>query len=211
MPSGPPSEAVWPFEYDVPAKRWGWAPGLRDLHGLRPEESPTTQVMLARMLLQDRNLMRKRLVEHLAAPGTFSYTYQLRDGRGRVRRIRYVGQSEAVAGEVNRLHGFVIDITDLLAETAADAVAGAVEHRASIEQAKGAIMLSFGINGEAAFDLLRGYSTRSNIKLASVAEHIVDGLSDPSYSRDDPVRGLLDILLALEQPAAGAAILRHQI
>lgn len=201
-------EAALVFEYDVPAHRWSWSAGLRDLHGLSPGEVPTTQVMLDRMVLQDRNEMRQRFKEHLTTPGPYTCTYQMHDSNDQLRRIRYVGQSEAGGGEVKRLYGFFVDITDMLREHAANAVAGVVQHRALIEQAKGALMLSFGIDDEAAFELLRGYSSRSNIKLAAVAERIVQGLSDPEYAREDPVRCLLDILLDIEARATGAAILR---
>ncbi|WP_162246812.1 ANTAR domain-containing protein [Phycicoccus sp. Root101] len=108
-----------------------------------------------------------------------------------------MGHAEADEGQVTRLYGFVVDITDMLRETAAAAVAGALEHRAVIEQAKGALMLSFGINDEAAFELLRTYSSRSNIKLAVVAERIAQGLSDPQYSSLEPGRSLLNVLMAL--------------
>ena len=197
-----PDDSALLFEYDVPARRWTWSPGLRHLHGLAPGEPPTTQVMLDRMVLQDRNLMRRRFDEHLTTPGPFTCTYQMRDGDGHLRRIRYVGQSEDGGGTVKRIYGFVVDITEMLREHAAEAVAGAVQHRAQIEQAKGALMLSFAIDDEAAFDLLRGYSIRSNVKLSAVAERIVRGVSAPEYSREDPVRALLDILLDLEAQGA---------
>lgn len=204
-----PDESAFLFEYDVQANRWSWSSGLRDLHGLSPAELPTTQVMLDRMVLQDRHTMRRRFEEHLATPGPYSCTYQMHDSHGRLHRLRYVGQSEAGGGEVKRVYGFVVDITDLLRDHAAGAVAGAVEHRATIEQAKGALMLSFSINDEAAFELLRGYSSRSNVRLAAVAARIVRGLSDPQYARDDPVRSLLDILLDLEDQRTPDAAILH--
>ena len=188
------------FEYDVQGDRWSWSPGLRDLVGLEPDDVPTTEQLLDRIVDADREVMRRRFDEHRTTPGPYSCTYRLRDRHGILRRVRHVGESEAGGGEVKRLYGFVIDITDMMRDHAAEAVAGAVEHRAVIEQAKGALMLSFGVDEEAAFELLRAYSNRANVKVVEVAEHISSGLSDSSFSRDEPVRSLLDILLALEGP-----------
>lgn len=186
------------FEYDVAASRWLWSPGLRDLHGLGPDDVASTDIMLDRMVAEHRDEMTCRFEKHLVTPGPYTCAYEMRGPDGHLHRIRYVGQAEAVDGRVTRLYGFVVDITDMLRENAADAVAGAVEHRAVIEQAKGALMLSFGIDDEAAFDLLRSYSSRSNTKLAVVAERIARGLSDPQYSSTDPGRNLVNILRALE-------------
>ena len=185
------------FEYDVPSGRWSWSAGLRDLHGLSPKDAPTTEIIVDRMVEEHRDEMTRRFREHLVTPGPYTCTYDMHDGRGRVRRVRYVGHAEADAGQVTRLFGFVVDITDMLRENAAEAVAGATEHRAVIEQAKGALMLSFSIDEEAAFDLLRTYSSRSNTRLAVVAERITQGLSDPACSSVDPGRNLLNILMAI--------------
>jgi hypothetical protein len=129
----------------------------------------------------------------------------MRDPAGRLHSLRYVGYSEPGGDEVKRLYGFVIDITGMLRDNAAQAVAGALEHRAEIEQAKGALMLGFKIDEDAAFELLRGYSSRTNIKLAVVAQRITQGLHDPRHLGADPVRSLLELLGDLQHPAAGEA------
>lgn len=199
MSSTRTNEIALAFEYDVPAQRWSWAPGLRELHGLGPDDVPTTELMLERMLDEHRDNMSRRFAEHLRTPGPYTCTYQMRDGQGHLRRLRYVGHAEAERGSVTRLFGFVVDITEMLRTHAADAVAGALEHRAVIEQAKGALMLSFGIDDEGAFDLLRAYSSRSNTKLSEIAENIASGLSNPSYSSPDPGRNLLNVLRDIDR------------
>ncbi len=193
-------EAALLFEFDVQADRWSWSQGLRDLYALGPGEVPTTGLLLERMVEADRDTVRCRFAEHLRTPGPWSCTYRMHDRHGSLRRIRYVGQSEAGGGEVKRVRGFVIDITDLLRDHAAEAVAGAVEHRAVIEQAKGALMLAFGVDDVTAFELLRAYSNRANVKLVEVAERIAGGLSDAEFVKEDPVRSLLDIVLTIEGP-----------
>ena len=185
------------FEYDVPADRWTWSLGLRALHGLCGDDLATTDVLLDRMVGHHRDEMSQRFEKHLVTPGPYTCVYEMRDADGRLRRVRYVGIAEGDSGRVDRLSGFVVDITDMLAENAADAVAGVVEHRAVIEQAKGALMLSFNIDDDAAFDLLRSYSSRSNTKLAQIAEQIVQGLSDRTLSSVDPGSNLLNVLLVM--------------
>lgn len=196
--SSPPREVALVFEYDPVSQRWSWSRALRDLYGLGPHEVPTTELFLAKMVELDRQRLRGQFEDHLSTAGSFSCAFQMRSASGGLRQVRYVGQCESGGGEVKRVYGFLIDVTDAWRDHAARAVAGVVEHRAVIEQAKGALMLGFGIDDAAAFALLRGYSSRANVKLAVVAERIASGLPDPEFSRDDPVRGLLDILLALE-------------
>ena len=82
-------------------------------------------------------------------------------------------------------------------EHAREAVAASTAHRAAIEQAKGALMLSFGMDADAAFGLLRRYSNHRNVKLATLAEEMVSAFADPGFDRDKPVDGRF--------PAAGPA------
>ena len=210
MDSHPQEPVLW-FEYDVPADRWACSPRLRELHGLEDAASFTTQVLLDRVVARERAIMRRRLTEYTGAEGCHSCTYEMVDAHNRRRHIRLVGQSEAGGGEVKRFDGFILDITDLLRGHADEAVAGAVAHRAVIEQAKGALMLVLGVNDAAAFTMLRGYSSRTNTKLVTVAERVATGMSGPGFCRADPVKSLLDILTGLEpeagqQPAPAAQV-----
>ncbi|WP_141119928.1 ANTAR domain-containing protein, partial [Mycobacterium malmoense] len=52
------------------------------------------------------------------------------------------------------------------------------ENRAGIEQAKGMLMLVYGISEDAAFELLRWLSQEANIKLRPLAEQIVEDFRD---------------------------------
>ena len=56
----------------------------------------------------------------------------------------------------------------------------ALETRIVIEQAKGVLMATEGIDADAAFERLKGRSQRSNRKLRLVAEEIVAARRDPS-------------------------------
>ena len=185
------------FRYEVDGGRWTWSAGLREIHGLSPGQEPTAELMLDRVVEEDRPTVLARFEQRLGEPGPFSCVYRMRDAHGRVRRLIIVGQSDVTAEGVHRLWGFVVDLTEPLRASARAAVAASAEHRAAIEQAKGALMLSFGVEEEPAFELLRAYSSQNNIKLSAVAERIVAGLGDPAYSRAEPVESLLDIVMGL--------------
>ncbi len=194
------------FEYDVIADRWLFSDGLRELYGISPGQEPTTACMQERVVEEDRDVVRQRFSEVLVRACPFSLEYRLAAPDGRTRRLVLVGQSEDAGGEVKRLSGFVVDVTQTIREGAAEAVLASTEHRAAIEQAKGALMLSFGIAEDAAFEMLRTYSNQHNTKLVRVAEYIIAGLADPAFSRNEPVRCLLDILLSLETAEARDAL-----
>ena len=57
-------------------------------------------------------------------------------------------------------------------------VAEITQHRAVIEQAKGMLMLIYGLDAGAAFDLLKWRSQKSNIKLRRLAQQLVDEFRD---------------------------------
>jgi ANTAR domain len=48
------------------------------------------------------------------------------------------------------------------------------EHRAVIEQAKGMLMLVYGLEAGPAFDLLKLRSQKSNVKLRRLAQDLID-------------------------------------
>ena len=194
------------FEFDATADRWSCSAGLCELYGIPPGQDPTTPLMLERVVAEDRHVVLQRFEEVLSRARPFSLEYRLVAPDGRTRRLVLVGESEDAGGEVKRVSGFIVDITQTIRDGAAEAVLASTEHRAAIEQAKGALMLSFGIGEDAAFEMLRTYSNQHNTKLVRVAEYIIAGLADPAFAREEPVRCLLDILLSLESAAAQESI-----
>jgi hypothetical protein len=85
-------------------------------------------------------------------------------------------------------HGYYVDITPSSDRAREDLISARVaeiaEHRAIIEQAKGMLMLIYGLDDDAAFDLLRWRSQSSNVKLRLLAEKIVE---DFRAVRDDGI------------------------
>jgi hypothetical protein len=63
-------------------------------------------------------------------------------------------------------------------------VAEITENRAVIEQAKGMLMLVYGLEEDAAFDLLKWRSQSSNVKLRRLAEIVIERFRN---ARDDGI------------------------
>jgi ANTAR domain len=74
----------------------------------------------------------------------------------------------------------------------------AIDSRAVIEQAKGALMLRYGLDQDAAFAVLKRWSQHSNIKLHTIAETLVDWAAgnDPLPANEPGLAGRLEEDLA---------------
>jgi len=188
------------FDFHVADQRWCWSTSLRELLGVRPEDTATTARLFEGVALEDLPGTWTAFREATRREGAFSFTFGLRDGRGHLRRVVLAGQSAGQDGTVVEMSGFVVDITETLRSSEQHAVEASSLHRAAIEQAKGALMLSFGISDEAAFEVLRAESNRHHLEVAVVAQRITARLSDPVFAREDPVRSLLDILKTVALP-----------
>ena len=101
-------------------------------------------------------------------------------------------------GDVIGTHGFYIDITP--AEQARQdhlsaEVAKITKSRAAIEQAKGMLMAIYGIDAQAAFDLLKWRSQETNVKLRPLAEQIATDFIGAAHDEALPPRAVYDNLL----------------
>jgi hypothetical protein len=76
-----------------------------------------------------------------------------------------------------------------------DAVQAITERRAVIEQSKGMLMFVYGIDADAAFELLRRQSQNHNVKLRDVAEQILKDLAELSKDRGPARQLALDGLI----------------
>ena len=94
--------------------------------------------------------------------------------------------------------GLLIDLGAEIGATAArradDMLAAAIASREVIDQAKGAAMLAYGLDGTAAFEFLRWHSEHLNVKVRGVAERLLESL--PGRPADRDPRDVLDTALA---------------
>ncbi len=206
--AGAPQRVGW-FRFYFEDQRWEWSEQVQRMHGYEPGTvTPTTELVLAHKHPEDRREVAKTIDEMLLARRAFSTRHRILDTRGVVHQVVVVGDlltdpQDVVIGT----HGYYVDITpssdrareDLISER----VAEITEHRAVIEQAKGMLMLIYGLDDDAAFDLLRWRSQSSNVKLRRLAEKIVE---DFRAVRDDGItsRSAFDhALLAVDEEDGG--------
>src|SRR4051794_2056957 len=90
-----------------------------------------------------------------------------------------------------------------------EAVRDIAEKRAIIDQAKGMLMLVYGVDADAAFGLLRWQSQHHNVKLRLMAEQLVEDFSRASHAAVD--RRTYDELLVTIHTRTEPLILRDVV
>lgn len=177
------------FRRRLEDERWTWSDEMYRIHGYeRGDVVPTTDLVLSHKHPTDRIPAAETIRRSLDSGRPFSHYHRIIDAAGRVRQVLSVGEGiRNDAGLLLGVHGFMIDLSGVIdgevRESAATAVAEARRNSAVIEQAKGALMLYFGVPAEEAFSLLAARSQQTNTKLAALAERIVVSLPDQSDAR----------------------------
>jgi anti-anti-sigma regulatory factor len=123
-----------------------------------------------------------------------SCEYRLRDLAG-VEHLATLAVANEGPGGTTGTAGFVVDVTrvrEAAVSTRVNEQLGvALESHAVIDQAKGVLMLTYGVDDEAAFGMLRSSSQQLNVRLRDLAARIVaavgEGLDAPARERVDAV------------------------
>jgi hypothetical protein len=140
---------------------------------------------------------------------SFSSRHRFLDTGGRVHTVivladRMLDDTGAVVGS----EGYYIDLTDTFELTRRraldDSLPQLLEARATIEQAKGALMLVYRIDASAAFELLQWRSQHTNTKLRALAAQIVAELDIVEFQPDE-LRRQFDHLLLTAHERIGEA------
>ncbi len=191
------------FVYHVAGARWEWDEDVFAIHGYKPGEvEPTSELVMKHKHELDRSLVEDTLNNAVADGLPFNVYYRI-IVHGEVRNVVLVGEGEydegrAPVGRADRLLGYYLDLTpELEAETsaAADAaVAASAKARDTIEQAKGILMLAYGLDADAAFAMLKWWSRNRNVKVREVAERLIQVAREGHVSHPG-LRRLLDALL----------------
>lgn len=169
------------FRYDALADTWWWSAEMFELHGI-PEDGTqlTTDLILSCKHPDDRAEITATLRRALDTGHPFTQPHRVVTSEGVVRQMISVGEGIALAGRVVAVHGYMADVTDSLERQVQTDVwqeaSRVIEQRAVIERAKGALMVRYGLDADAAFELLRGWSNTRNEKLRDVARRVVDSL-----------------------------------
>jgi PAS domain S-box-containing protein len=198
--AGGAGQRVGWFRFYVDEDRWEWAPEVERMHGYLPGSvTPTTDLVLSHKHPDDYRQVADTIDEIRRTRQAFSSRHRICDAQGHVHHVVVVGdQLRDNNGEVIGTHGFYIDVTpseQARQDQVSAAVAEIAENRAIIEQVKGMLMVIYGIDAAAAFDLLKWRSQETNVKLRLLAEQIAVDFPSLSHGGTIPLRSSYDNLL----------------
>ncbi|HTY30645.1 PAS and ANTAR domain-containing protein [Mycobacterium sp.] len=185
------------FRFYFEGERWEWCDQVARLHGYEPGTvTPTTELVLAHKHPDDRNHIAATLDDIRRNHGAFSTRHRIIDVQGNIRPVVVVAnQLVDAAGNVVGTEGFYIDVTPSGHEQQ-DALTAEVakfsKNRAVIEQAKGMLMVIYGVDETTAFDLLRWRSQGHNVKLRPLARQIAIEFLALSRRDAHPLRSAYD-------------------
>ena len=196
------------FRYDVTTDHWWWSDEVYRMHGFEPGEVvPTTAMILAHKHPDDRERYAGALTSTSLLGGTFASVHRILDAQGTERVLAAVGDAHpsGPGARVTEITGHFVDITAavrlLAADEATRQIRQADERRAVIDQAMGVTAARTGVTVEEAFDLLRGASMRSNVKLRTLAERVVANAQQATPSAEL----LTDLVRPVEEHEAAPA------
>jgi hypothetical protein len=194
-----PQHVGW-FRFYFDDERWEWSDEVQLMHGYEPGTvAPTTELVLSHKHPDDYQQVATTLDEVRRHHQAFSTRHRIIDTTGRIHHVIVVADKlQDESGTVVGTNGFYVDVTpneDRNQLQLSAAIAEIAENRATIEQAKGMLMVLYGIESEAAFDLLRWRSQEANIKLRVLADRVVEDFVRLAQSETTPQRSAFDNLL----------------
>ncbi|MGW4244147.1 PAS and ANTAR domain-containing protein [Nocardia sp. NPDC004722] len=183
---------VGSFRFWFADQSWEWSDEVAQMHGHRPGAvRPTTELLLAHKHPDDREQVATILARSVRNGEPFSSRHRIVDTAGAIHDVIVVGDTmhdddHLVIGT----SGYYIDVTSALEQQRQEALDETLPElyaaRAAIEQAKGALIVIYGIDAEQAFRLLTWRSQETNTKLRLLAAQLVQEL-----------RGLADVAAAV--------------
>lgn len=204
-----PEQVGW-FRFFFGDERWEWSAEVQAMHGYEPGTVfPTTELVLSHKHPDDYQQVATTLDDVRRHHQAFSTRHRIIDTAGRIHHVIVVADKlQDESGVVIGTHGFYVDVTpaeDNQQKQLRAAIAEIAENRATIEQAKGMLMVVYGIDSSAAFDLLRWRSQEANIKLRLLAERVVADFVGLSQIESSPPRSAYDnLLLTADQRIVGS-------
>ncbi len=182
LAGGTPQRAGW-FRFYFEDQRWEWSDQVQRMHGYEPGTvTPTTELVLAHKHPGDRNDVAATINDMIERRQAFSTRHRIVDTRGNIHEVVVVGDEFCdSSGEVIGTHGFYVDVTPTSSrkreENISAKVAEIAERRGAIDRTKGMLMLVYGVDELAAFNLLKSLSQVRNMKLGVLAEQIAKDFS----------------------------------
>jgi hypothetical protein len=176
LAAGDPQRVGW-FRFYFDDDRWEWSPQVQRMHGYLPGSvNPTTEMVMTHKHPDDYRQIADTLELVRQSRRAFSSRHRIIDLQGRVHHVVVVGDLlREVDGTVIGTHGYYVDVTPSEQERQDEVTAAVMviaEARAEIERTKGMLMLIYGMDEAAAFDLLKWRSQETNVKLRLLAAQV---------------------------------------
>jgi hypothetical protein len=186
------------YRYDRRNGAWWWSPEMFAVHGLRPGTAqPGTEVLLHHQHPDDRTRTLEALTGACTAGVPFTVQSRIVRADGELRTVVLLGEPELEpTGGVSAVEGLCIDVTASVPppqdadriralEAEVEQLKAAMASRATIEQAKGILMLLTSCSEQVAFDLLAHISSHTHRKVRDVAHSITESARGTSKLPDD--------------------------
>ncbi|BBZ45895.1 PAS and ANTAR domain-containing protein [Mycobacterium parmense] len=177
LAGGAPQRVGW-FRFYFEDERWEWSDQVQRMHGYQPGTVvPTTELVLSHKHPDDRREVAASIAAMTRRRQAYSTRHRIIDTGGVIHEVVVVGDQFCDAdGEVVGTHGFYVDVTPASTHETEDDITARVaeiaERRGSIDQTKGMLMVVYGMDQGAAFNLLKSLSQVRNMKLGLLAEQI---------------------------------------
>ena len=196
---GAPRRVGW-FRFFFDDDRWEWSPEVQKMHGYEPGSvTPTTELVLSHKHPEDYRHVADTIELIRETRQAFSTRHRIVDMHGRVHFVAVVGdQMRDDDNTIVGTHGFYIDITPIEQarhEQMVATVAKITEDRAVIEQAKGMLMVIYGVDEAIASELLMWRSEETEVEPRLLAEQLVADFRTAAYNETPPQRARYDNLL----------------
>ncbi len=177
-----PPEPMGTLQFDPRTERWACTPQTCAILGV-PEGTAGLNMsrLLAALDASDRDGFAARVRRAVTDGLPFATLVRAHAATRPGRWVVLLGDPQQdTSGAVTAVHCRAVDVTArqtaALTEFAAEAIEDFMASRMAIEQAKGALMLGYGIDAGAAFSRLAWQSKQSNMKIRDIAAELVAAL-----------------------------------
>ncbi len=206
---------VGSFHYASSTDTLTWSDPVYLIHGFTPGDVvPSVDLVLSHKHPEDRGET-ARLISRVCVTGeTFSCLHRLIDALGNQRQVLSVGAGTFDdSGAVTGYSGYLSDVTEQfrgsVGREVEEALDGLSRSRPFIEQVKGALMLTYALDPDAAFQLMRRYSQLVNVKVRDVARELAQALAAgdfPDGMREQWDRLAAEVRRSTSDGQAGQAV-----
>jgi hypothetical protein len=191
---------VGSFRYTSATDTLTWSDPVYLIHGFKPGDVvPSVDLVLSHKHPDDRDEAARTIQRVCMTGEAFSCWHRIVDAAGTPRQVLSVGAGTFDdAWFVTGYSGYISDVSELLRRSVnrevEEALDGLARSRPTIEQVKGALMMTYALDPDAAFELLRRYSQLVNVKVRDVAREFAEAMSSGEFA--DAAREAWDRLAA---------------